>query len=123
MKKYVVLATALAAAAFLAGCGGSNAGDQTPRVAYTRMVNFGDSLSDVGTYETQIVAANGGGHYSINGDFSKAGLPYTNWTEYLASTLQLTQPCPNEVGLASVADLSFLAQAPTFSASCFSYAQ
>jgi phospholipase/lecithinase/hemolysin len=87
------------------------------------MVNFGDSLSDVGTYKTQIVGASGGGHYSINGDFSSAGLPYTNWTEYLAATLALPQPCAAEVGLASVANLSFLAQTPAANTSCYSFAE
>jgi phospholipase/lecithinase/hemolysin len=123
MKKFQVLATALAAAAFLSGCGGNDAGDQSPRVAFTQMVNFGDSLSDVGTYATTIVAANGGGHYSINGDLSASGLAYTNWTEYLAATLKLTQPCAAETGLASVGSLFFLAQATTDSSTCLSYAQ
>jgi outer membrane lipase/esterase len=123
MKKFQVLTTALAAAAFLAGCGGNDAGDQSPRVAFTQMVNFGDSLSDVGSYKTAIVAANGGGHYSINGDFTAAGLLHTNWTEYLAATLQLTQPCAAEVGLASVGALAFLAQTPVDSTTCLSYAQ
>jgi phospholipase/lecithinase/hemolysin len=123
MKKFQVLATALAAAAFLAGCGGNEAGNQSPRVAFTQMVNFGDSLSDVGTYRTAIVGANGGGYYSINGDFTASGLLYTNWTEYLAAQLQLTQPCAAEVGLASVGALAFLAQATVDSTTCLSYAQ
>jgi len=123
MKKFRVLATALAAAAFLAGCGGSDPGNQSPRVAFTQMVNFGDSLSDVGTYKTSIIGANGGGHFSINGDLTASGLAYTNWTEYLASTLQLAQPCAAEVGLASVGALYFLAQTPVDSATCLSYAQ
>ena len=123
MKKFHVLTTALAAAAFLAGCGGDSAGNQSPRVAFTQMVNFGDSLSDVGSYKTTIVGANGGGHYSINGDLSASGLAYTNWTEYLAATLHLTQPCPAEVGLASVGQLAFLAQATVDSTTCTSYAQ
>ena len=67
MKKFHVLATALAAAAFLAGCGGNDAGDQSPRVAFTQMVNFGDSLSDVGSYDVGAVALQGGGYFSING--------------------------------------------------------
>ncbi len=123
MKKFHVLTTALAAAAFLAACGGNEAGDQSPRFAFTQMVNFGDSLSDVGSYKTAIVGANGGGHYSINGDLSAQGLAYTNWTEYLAKQLQLTQPCAAEVGLASVGALAFLAQATVDSATCLSYAQ
>jgi phospholipase/lecithinase/hemolysin len=123
MKKFRVLATAVAAAAFLAGCGGDGAGDQAPRVAFTQMVNFGDSLSDVGTYATTIVAANGGGHYSINGDLSADGLAHTNWTEYLAAQLDVPQPCAAEVGLDSVGALAFLAQTPADNASCYSYAQ
>ncbi len=123
MKKFHVLATALAAAAFLSGCGGNDAGNQSPRVAFTQMVNFGDSLSDVGTYKTAIIGANGGGHYSINGDLSSSGLLYTNWTEYLAATLHLTSPCAAETGLASVGQLAFLAQATVDSAGCLSYAQ
>ena len=123
MKNFQVLTTAVAAAAFLAGCGGSDAGNQSPRVTFTRMVNFGDSLSDVGTYKTQLVAANGDGLYSINGNFASDGLPYTNWTQYLAATLQLTQPCAAEVGLDSVGALAGLAQAVTTHATCFNYAQ
>jgi outer membrane lipase/esterase len=123
MKKFHVLTTALAAAAFLAGCGGNDAGDQSPRFAFKQMVNFGDSLSDVGSYKTAIVGANGGGHYSINGDFSAEGLAYTNWTEFLAGQLQLTQPCAAEVGLASVGALAFLSQATVDTAACLSYAQ
>ena len=123
MKKFHVLATALAAAAFLSGCGGNDAGNQSPRVAFTQMVNFGDSLSDVGTYKTAIVGANGGGHYAINGDLTSAGLLHTNWTEYLAATLKIDQPCAAETGLASTGQLFFLGQATVDSATCLSYAQ
>ena len=122
-KRRILTTTAVAAAAFLAGCGGSDAGNQSPRVAFTRMVSFGDSLSDVGTYKTQLIGESGGGLYSVNGDFSKAGLPYTNWTQYLAATLQVAPPCAAEVGLDAVADLSFLAQTPAPTANCFDFAQ
>ncbi|MCK9685492.1 SGNH/GDSL hydrolase family protein [Scleromatobacter humisilvae] len=98
MKKFHVLTTALAAAAFLAGCGGDSAGDQSPRVAFTQMVNFGDSLSDVGTYDVGVVKLQGGGHFSING-VGATGLLYINWTEFLAATLHLPQPCAAETGL------------------------
>ena len=98
MKKFHVLTTALAAAAFLVGCGGNEAGDQNPRVAFTQMVSFGDSLSDVGSYNVGIVAAAGGGHYSVNGQ-GATGLLYTNWTEFLSATLKLSQPCAAETGL------------------------
>jgi outer membrane lipase/esterase len=102
MKKFHVLTTALAAAAFLAGCGGNEAGDQSPRVAFTQMVNFGDSLSDVGSYDVGVVKLQGGGHFSVNGT-GATGLLYINWTEFLAATLQLPQPCAAETGLTPVA--------------------
>ncbi|HEY9025161.1 MAG TPA: esterase, partial [Burkholderiaceae bacterium] len=86
MKKSHVLTAALAAAAFLAGCGGNEAGDQKPRVAFTQMINFGDSLSDVGSYDVGAVALQGGGHFSVNGQ-GATGLLYTNWTEFLAAQL------------------------------------
>jgi len=125
MKKFRVLAAALAASAFLAGCGGSDPGDQTPRVAYGHMVNFGDSLSDVGTYRVSFVEAAGGGYYSINGDTS-ASLPYTNWTEYLAATLALTAPCAAETGLDTVQGVGLPpAVPPEFHEAdgCLNYAQ
>jgi len=102
MKKLHVLSTALAAAAFLAGCGGSDPGDQSPRVAFKQMVNFGDSLSDVGSYDVGVVKVQGGGHFSINGQ-GATGLLYTNWTEFLAATLKLPQPCAAQTGLTPVA--------------------
>ncbi|MBW8760316.1 MAG: SGNH/GDSL hydrolase family protein [Burkholderiales bacterium] len=101
MKKFHVLTTALAAAVFLAGCGGNEAGDQTPRVAFTSMVSFGDSLSDVGSYAVGVVKLQGGGHYSINGK-GATGLLWTNWTEFLSATLALSAPCAAETGLTPV---------------------
>ena len=98
MKKFHVLTVACAAAAFLAGCGGNSAGDQSPRVAFTSMVSFGDSLSDVGSYNVGVVAAQGGGHFSINGQ-GATGLLWTNWTEFLSATLKLSAPCAAETGL------------------------
>ena len=98
MKNFHVLTTALAAAALLAGCGGNDASDQSQRPNFTQVVSFGDSLSDVGTYNVGVVAAAGGGHYSINGK-GATGLPYINWTEFLAATLLLGQPCAAETGL------------------------
>ena len=129
MKKFHVLTTALAAAAFLAGCGGNEAGDQSPRVAFTQMVNFGDSLSDVGSYDVGVVKLQGGGHYSING-LGATGLLYTNWTEFLAATLKLSQPCAAETGLTPVAPFvpTIGDETPTFhdasnGGTCTSYAQ
>jgi len=128
MKKFHVLATALAAAAFLSGCGGNDAGDQSPRVAFTQMVNFGDSLSDVGSYDVGIVAAAGGGHYSINGK-GATGLLYINWTEFLAAQLDISQPCAAETGLATLPiQPGYAPVTPTFhdastGGTCTNYAQ
>ena len=129
MKKFHVLTTALAAAAFLAGCGGNEAGNQSPRVAFTQMVNFGDSLSDVGTYDVGVVKLQGGGHFSINGQ-GATGLLYVNWTEFLAATLQLSQPCAAQTGLKPVAPYvpTVGDETPTFhdastGGTCLNYAQ
>ncbi|HEX7689073.1 MAG TPA: SGNH/GDSL hydrolase family protein [Burkholderiaceae bacterium] len=127
MKTFHVLTTALAAAAFLAGCGGNDAGDQSPRVAFKTMVNFGDSLSDVGTYDVGAVALQGGGHYSINGK-GATGLAYINWTEFLAATLQLPQPCAAETGLDTIQAVIGVPAVPatfhdTGATPCYDYAQ
>jgi phospholipase/lecithinase/hemolysin len=127
MKKFHVLTTALAAAAFLAGCGGNEPGDQSPRFAFTQMVSFGDSLSDVGSYNVGAVALQGGGHFSINGQ-GATGLLYTNWTEFLAAQLQLSQPCAAETGLNTIqAIVGVPPVAPVFhdtgATPCLNYAQ
>jgi outer membrane lipase/esterase len=127
MKKFRVLATVLAAAAFLSACGGNEAGDQSPRVAFTQMVNFGDSLSDVGSYDVGVVQLQGGGHFSINGK-GATGLLYINWTEFLAATLQLTQPCAAETGLNTIQAVVgvppvAIAFHDTGTAPCLNYAQ
>ncbi len=53
-----------AAALLLAACGGGGDGDQNPAVQYSRLVVFGDSLSDVGSYATPGIVAMGGGKYN-----------------------------------------------------------
>ena len=90
---------AAAAAAVLAACGGGGDGDQTPRVKYGKLVSFGDSLSDVGSYKVGVVAQLGGGKYNING---ATGL---NWTELLATQAGVAAPCAAQTGLNSVAQL------------------
>lgn len=125
-RQRILTTTALAAAAFLAGCGGSDAGNQSPRVAFTRVVSFGDSLSDVGTYRTAGVAALGGGQYTVN-DYNPATRPKagTNWTEQLAHELALPAPCAARTGLNSPAGgpLAALAQPVVDHPTCFNYAQ
>ena len=103
MKTFRVLAPALAAAALLAGCGGATPGNQTSAAGYTKLVSFGDSLSDVGTYGVGVVSGlyKSRGYYSVNG-IKTDGATYTNWTEFLSAQLGLAAPCPAETGLNTI---------------------
>ncbi len=114
------LATALLAGGFLFGCGGGSGGDgdQTPRVAYGKMVIFGDSLSDVGTYRVSGVALAGGGKYTVNGPDSPI------WVESLAAQLALPAPCAAQTGLNATEALIGFPPAPIEDfPGCFGYAQ
>ena len=106
------------ASLLLAACGGGGDGDQSPRVKYSAMVSFGDSLSDVGTYATPVlVAASGGGKYTVNGPTGK------NWTELLAVQAGTGTPCAAQTGLESSGPLASFAQAAATHAGCYGYAQ
>ena len=117
-QRWAVLASALV----LASCGGGGAGDQKPRVTFTSLVSFGDSLSDLGTHNVgtiaQLGAATGGaGRWTVN---SAAGGEM--WTERLAAVLGVPKPCPAETGL--LPNIPGITGAPvTTKAGCFSYAQ
>jgi phospholipase/lecithinase/hemolysin len=78
---------ALGAAILVAACGGGGDGNQSPRIAFTSMVSFGDSLSDVGTYRIGPIAQAGGGRFTINP--SVVTTP-SIWTEFVAAQLGLT---------------------------------
>lgn len=73
MRHFKILATALGAALLVAACGGGGDGNQAPRVAFTSVIAFGDSLSDAGTYGPGLVRAGvipnsaAGGMFTING--------------------------------------------------------
>ena len=124
------LALALLTAAALAACGGtgSSGGDQTHKVAFTQQVSFGDSLSDVGTYNVGAITAAGGGKYTINGDATTTNPAYTglNWTEVLAAEMNLPKPCAAQTGLQGTDNaspaLDFNVAIVNY-ANCFNYAQ
>jgi phospholipase/lecithinase/hemolysin len=116
MKKFHPSWVAAAATALLVACSGGGEGDQSPRVEYGKMITFGDSLSDVGSYNVGVVASMGGGRYTIN-----TGDP-VNWTELLATTLGLDALCSAQTGLNSAADLGGH-QPIEDHAGCYSYAQ
>jgi phospholipase/lecithinase/hemolysin len=83
----------LGAAVVLAACGGGGAGDQSPRVPFTALVSFGDSLSDVGAYKVGTIAALGGGKWTVNSSTAR------NWTEWIAADIGVAAPCTSETGL------------------------
>lgn len=58
-----------------------------------QLISFGDSLSDVGTYEVGAIASMGGGRYTIN------ALNSDIWLEILAKELCLADPCAAITGL------------------------
>jgi phospholipase/lecithinase/hemolysin len=116
MKKFHPSWVAAAATALLVACSGGGEGDQSARVEYGKLVTFGDSLSDVGSYDVGVVASMGGGRYTINtGDA-------VNWTELLAATLELDTLCAAQTGLNSAPELGGPV-ATIDHAGCFSYAQ
>jgi len=112
----------LLAAYILAGCGGGGSGDQAPKIKFSSQVSFGDSLSDVGTYDVGTVAAVGGGKYTINNVGTDGKNVSKNWTELLAAQLGLTAPCAAQTGLDGLAAQGFSVPVVNH-AGCTSYAQ
>lgn len=105
-------ALAVLSALALVACGG---GDDGPR--YDKLVSFGDSLSDVGSYKTAGIAALGGGKYTVNGP---EGLV---WVEQLASKLGLAAPCAAQTGLEASGVFLDLAGPVTQHPNCTAYGQ
>lgn len=122
--RYTKFALAVMSAAILSACGGSSSGEQTHKVQFASMVSFGDSLSDVGSYNVGTVKALGGGKFTINGDNTAVAATLTgkNWTELMAAQFGVAAPCPAQTGLNGNAALGFSVPV-TNHAGCFSYAQ
>jgi outer membrane lipase/esterase len=129
MKNLRNLALCAVAIAVLAACGGGGDDTTTPtalesaasrgpaRASFTRLVSFGDSLSDVGSYRTPGVAGLGGGQYTVNSGAA------TNWTEVLARKVEVQAPCAAQTGLESIGPLAGLSAPITNHAGCFAYGQ
>lgn len=101
MKQFRVLATALAAALLVAACGGGGNGDQTPPIKYTKVVSFGDSLSDAGTYDVGAIKAAGGGMFTVNGIAGAIGadpVPSYNWAQLVSAAAIGKSSCAARVG-------------------------
>lgn len=123
-KKVSLVLAATIAALMLASCGGSSSGgSQATKVQFSSMVTFGDSLSDVGTYNVGTVQALGGGRFTVNSSLAGGAPAPTNYTELLASTLNLKAPCPAETGLTGTAALGFSVPVTMFTPQCTNYAQ
>jgi outer membrane lipase/esterase len=119
--RQVKWALVFAAVLAIAGCGGDGGGTPASRIQFTSQVNFGDSLSDVGTYAVGTIAAWGGGRFTVNSTVNDMPAP-TNWTELVASTLGVSAPCSAQTGLDG--DILFGFSVPSvFFPDCTSYAQ
>lgn len=91
------LGSALLVIVILAGCGGGS--DVPAKPKFASQVSFGDSLSDVGSYDVGIVNAYGGGQFTINAASSVKAVTPTNWTEFTSLSLGLGMPCAAQTGL------------------------
>jgi len=124
--RHTKLALAAMTLAVLAGCGGTDPapGDQTIKNKFSAEVSFGDSLSDIGSYNVGTVAALKGGKFTINGDNTSINEALTgrNWTELLAAQLGVAAPCPAVTGLDGDASKGFSVPQVAH-ANCYSYAQ
>jgi outer membrane lipase/esterase len=109
----------------LAGCGGNN--DVPGKPKFAAQVSFGDSLSDVGSYDVGAVAFYGGGQFTINAASTVKATTPTNWTEFTSLSLGLGMPCAYETGLdngtTAPGTPTGTVVAPAFNTSCTSYAQ
>lgn len=117
MRRWRAAAATLVTAAALWGCGGSDGGPAAP---YARLVSFGDSLSDVGSYRTaplQAAFAQGAGQFTVN----NAANTGTNWTQQLAAELALPAACAARVGLNSPSP--FAVATVSGAPGCSNYAQ
>lgn len=117
MKFFKVSLAGAVMALSLTACGGGGGGDQSPKVKFTSLVSFGDSLSDVGSYKTPGIASVGGGKYTVNSASAQI------WVERVASQLSLAAPCAAQTGLQSSGALAAFAAPVTSHAECTAYAQ
>ena len=96
MKNIKLALTGIAFATFLTACGGggdSSGGVFDTRIRFSQVVTFGDSISDVGTYQVGTVAALGGGKFTVN------GVADNIWSQTLAASLGAGTQCAAQTGL------------------------
>lgn len=96
--RHINFVSMLLMAMILAGCGGGGS-DVPAKPRFAAQISFGDSLSDVGSYNVGIVAAVGGGQFTINAASGVKATTPTNWTEITSLNLGLGMPCAAETGI------------------------
>ena len=94
--RHIKFGSILVMAMILAACGGNS--DVPAKPKFSALVSFGDSLSDVGTYNVGPIALAGGGQFTINAASSVKATTPTNWTEFVSLSLNLGMPCAAETG-------------------------
>ena len=89
MKNIKLALSSIAFATLLTACGG---GDDS-RIRFSQVVSFGDSISDVGSYQVGTIAALGGGKFTVN------GVADNIWSQTLAASLGAGTQCAAQTGL------------------------
>ncbi|HOY37086.1 MAG TPA: lipase, partial [Piscinibacter sp.] len=145
MKLIRNLAPLALSALLLAACGGgdpyvpgsgSPTGGPTTRGAFTSLISFGDSLSDIGSYAPATIipgsspTAYFGGRFTTNlNDLTSPALPSTAkvWVDELATALSTPAApiivTPAEVGFAGQSVACPAAANPLLAATCTGYSQ
>jgi outer membrane lipase/esterase len=131
MKSIKSWSLSLVAALLLAACGGSDpdvpgsgspSGAPTTKGAFTAVVSFGDSLSDVGTYAPATSLAGNGTAPYFGGKFTTNSATSTIWVENLAASMGL-RVTPAEVGFAGTSVKCPAAATPALAGTCTGYGQ
>ena len=91
MRALKLVPNSIVLAVLVIGCGGSDETDDT--VQFESVVSFGDSLSDVGTYEVGTIAELDGGQFTVNGAAPRV------WTEFLSDALNTPAQCAARTGM------------------------
>jgi outer membrane lipase/esterase len=120
-KRWVGAVSLIGAALLLASCGGGGgeAASSNPK-GFTKMVSFGDSLSDTGAFAVGTVAALGGGRYTVNSGSATA--PTKIWVDLLSQQMGLPVPCSATTGLNSRAPFGAPVAVVNYP-NCFNFAQ